>query len=451
MRKILFVPFYDSHIRVFAPVIERLLGQNGLEPLVLFLERIHSSVLADFLDQYHLPYVKVDLFKPSFKRGQKIDIADLIWFIRHPLRHLATLLFTKNEVRQLFDRLRPALIVTTTEAYYTERFLLEEAKRSGIPSLCLFSVVPDRKAEPSAEEKALAAKSRLQKLVQRKVLSAVVLWLLLYPARRILQGLGLPISDLPLGERVTKVLVWNEEHREILIGKGGSPGRIIVTGSPLHDMIYHKNTYSGQEIIDMVYKMLDIKKTKGIILFTSQPSAKYGVCSFEEQRDLTELIIETCARFNDYMLVIKLHPRESVEDYGYINGSPLRHRVRLVADKDADLYDLICASRLVLNQDSTVGIDALLFDKNVITISILIRNIVDYVEEGASLNVDKEEKLYDTLHKVLNDNNVREELREGRKRYINKHFPAFDGQATDRAMDLLHQLLNEKSSQGVSG
>jgi len=444
MSKILFVPFYDNHIRVLAPIMERLISDGNLEPLVLFLERIHSPTLSDFLKQHHLPYLKVNLFPHSLLGERKIGVADLIWLIRHPLRHLATLRFTKNEVRQLFDRLSLALIVTTTEAYYIERFLLKEAKRRGIPSLCLFSVVPDRKAELSAEEKILATKPLFQRLLHRKVLGAIAPWLLLYPAKRTLLGLGLPISDLSLGERATKVLVWNEEHREILVEKGGNPGRIVVTGSPLHDIIYHKDPHSGQGITDRVYKLLDIKTTEKIILFISQPFAKHGVCSFEEQRNLTELIIGTCARFDGYILVIKLHPRESIEDYGYINENPLRHRFRLVADTEADLYDLIYASRLVLAQSSTVGIDAILFDKDVISINILISKIVDYAKAGASLNIDQEGELSDALHKVLNDENVREELKEGRRRYIARYLPDFDGKATDRVVGLLYQLMNEK-------
>ena len=445
MRKVLFIPLYDNHIWIFTPVIKQLQLQNSLEPVVIALERVHTDRLVGILDKYNLPYMKVDLFSHSFRGGEKIDIADLIELIRHPLRHMATLIYIKRKVKQLFDELNPALIVTTTEDY-ADRFLLEEANRRRIPSLCLFSVIPDRKIKPSEGQQS-SVKSRVTKLCNLKTLYAIACWLLLYPWKSALLALGFPLRHMtPGGGRATKVSVWNEEHKGILVEKGGSPGRIVVTGSPLHDMIYHKNTYSGQEIIDRVYELLDIEKTKGIILFTSQPLAKYGVCSFEEQRNLTELIIETCARFNDYMLVIKLHPRESVEDYGYINRSPLQNRFRLVADKDVDLYDLICASRLILTQSSTTGIDALLFDKDVISISILISKMIDYVKAGASLSVNQKGELSDTLHKVLKDNNVREKLREGRKRYINKHFPAFDGKATDRAMDLLYQLLNRKST-----
>ncbi len=385
------------------------------------------------------------LFRHSLKGGQKIDIADPIQLIRHPLRNIATLLYTKRKVKQLFDELNPALIVTTTEDY-VDRFLLGEANQRRIPSLCLFSVIPDKVAESSKKKRSLI-KFLLTNFYNIKMLWAIALRLLSYPCWSTLLALGFPLRDMaPAGGRATKVSVWNEEHREILVEKGGNRGRIVVTGSPLHDMIYRENSGSGQEIVDRVYKLLDIEKTEEIILFTSQPSAKYGVCSFEEQKNLTELIIKTCARFDGYTLVIKLHPRESVEDYGYINESLLLHRFRLIADKDADLYDLIYVSRLVLNQDSTVGIDALLFNKDVITISMLTGDTVDYAKAGASLSVDQEEKLFDALYKVFNDENVREELREGRKRYITRYLPGFDGKATDRVVGLLYQLVNGKST-----
>ncbi|TET87798.1 MAG: hypothetical protein E3J34_01485, partial [Dehalococcoidia bacterium] len=74
MRKILFVPFYDNHIRVLAPVMERLSSDGNLEPLVLFLERIHSPTLSDFMEQHHLPYLKVNLFPRSLLGERKIDV-----------------------------------------------------------------------------------------------------------------------------------------------------------------------------------------------------------------------------------------------------------------------------------------------------------------------------------------------------------------------------------------
>ncbi len=197
--------------------------------------------------------MNVDLFRHSFKGGRKIDIADLAELIRHPLRNMATFLYTKGKVKKLFDELNPTLIVTTTEAYYVERFLLEEVSRRGHPSLCLFSVIPVRRAESSVEKKSLA-KSRLMKLRNPKALWAIALWLLFHPCKSTLQALGIPVQNMVAGVgRATKVSVWNEEHKEVLVKKGSSPQRVVVTGSPLHDEIYHQNSRSGQKTINKIY------------------------------------------------------------------------------------------------------------------------------------------------------------------------------------------------------
>jgi CDP-glycerol glycerophosphotransferase (TagB/SpsB family) len=253
---------------------------------------------------------------------------------------------------------------------------------------------------------------------------------------------GLPINDTAPGHRADKVLVWNKEHRDLLLEKGANSENITVTGSPLHDMIFHKDCSRFGESKDQILRGLAIGNQDGIIMFATQPLAKYGICSVTEQRCLTEMIVETCARLSDCHLVIKLHPRESIEDYAYLAESPLRDRFRLVADNDIDLYSLLEASRVVLNQDSTVGIDAVLCDKDLITISLLTRSLVDYAEFGASFKVSQWNELAGALDKVLHDEAVQKELRERRRDYIARFFPHFDGKATERVVDLIHWMLS---------
>lgn len=441
MKKILFIPLYDNHIWIFIPVIKQLQLRNSPEPLVIVLERVHTDGLTRTLDKYNLPYKKVDIFPGSFKGGQKLDVRTLTMEAME--KHLRTLIYTRRKIKRLFNELDPACVVTTNESYYADRFFLHEAKQVKIPSLSLFSVLLETK------QAAPMKLGIMRKLYQKAYYLIHCFWShLLRLYRCVLMAFGMPLYHIkaPSRGKATKVCVWNKLIKRQLIEKGGIPEKIMVTGSTAHDAIYHKESYFGQKTIDAIYELLKIDKGKGIILFTSQPFARDGYCSFEEQRNLTELIIETCARFDGYMLVIKLHPTESVKDYGYINGSPLRDRFRLVADKDADLYDLIYGSRLVLTQSSTTGVDAILFDKDVISVNILIESVVDYFKAGASLDVHQGSELSGALYKVLNDENVQEELRKGRRRFIAGYLPDFDGKAADRVIDLLYQLLNEKST-----
>ncbi len=445
MKRVFFIPLYDSHIRVFMPLIKQLQAQNTTEPMVVFLERVHTDGLIRLLDGYSLPYIRVDLFPRSFKRGRKIHITDLR--MRSMEKHMVTLFHTRKKIKDLFDSLDPAFIVVVNESYYADRFFLQEARQRGIPSLSLLSVA----LVSVPQKQKVSHPTPLKVEITRKLFGMVYSLLhrfwsnLLYLYRQIMIAFGLPLYyiGVPSHGQATKVCVWSELVKQEIVKSGGIPEKIVVTGSPAHDIIYYKYTYFGQKTINSIHKLLNIEKDKKIILFISQPLAKEGICSFEEQKRLTELVIETCTKFEGYFLVIKLHPREIAEDYGYINSHPLHDKFRLITDKEADLYDLIYSSRLVLTQSSTTGRDVVLFEKDLINIKLFTKAQIDYAEHGVALTVCDEGRLFETVEKALGDNNTQEELRRNRGRFIAEFFPEFDGKATDRVTELIFQMLKE--------
>lgn len=437
MRRVFFVPLYDSHIQTFMPLVKQIEAQNVLEPLVILLERVHTAKSVRFLDEHNMPYIKVDLFPHSFSRGSRLNIRDLT--MRTMEKHTVTLFHTRGKVKGLFNTLNPALIITVNESYYADRFFLHEAKKRGIPSLSLFSVIPQRVNMASPLETGNTTRQhRVVQFFWRCFWSNA---LSLY--RDILTAFGIPLYYIgaPSKGQATKVCIWSELVKQELVKSGGLTEKIVVTGSPGLDMIYRQDSYFGQETTNRIYELLNIERDKEIILFTSQPFAKDGMCTFEEQRRLTELVIESCAEFPGYILVIKLHPRESLKDYAYIDQSSFRNRFRLVRDEDAYLWDLIYVSKIVMTQSSTTGLEAVLFDKDVININLIIKTQPDYVREGTTVSVYNETELPYALYQILNDKQTQLNLKKARGRFIQNNLPTFDGRATDRVMDLISDLL----------
>ena len=192
---------------------------------------------------------------------------------------------------------------------------------------------------------------------------------------------------------------------------------------------------------DAISELLGIPHEKKLVLFGAQPLVEENLCSVEEQRTLTELIIETSAKFDEYFLIIKLHPRESTAEYAYLDDHPLKNRFRLVSDKDVDLYDILDASRVLITPWSTIATDAILFDKDVVTINLIgMRVLLDYTESGAAFGVYRNDDLYSALYAIFNDESVQQELSRGRRRFIDEYLPTFDGKAADRVADLIYQL-----------
>ena len=136
MKTILFVPCYDGHIRVFAPVIQRLSERSELEPLVVFLEKVHGAGLLEFLTANNLPFTRLSLSSYSAREGQGLSGR-----AQNAFNYARFLFYRRRYVSKFFDRINPVFVVTATDGFQADGDFLYEAKRRGIPSLCLFSVM----------------------------------------------------------------------------------------------------------------------------------------------------------------------------------------------------------------------------------------------------------------------------------------------------------------------
>ena len=437
MKKVLFLPLYDSHIRVFMPLIKHMEKQKQLEPLVVLFDRVHADTSADLLKENNVSYVKASLVPVSFRRGLKLQISELT--MKSMEKNLLTLFYTKRKVKELFDSLNPALIITVNESYYADRFFLQEAKKRDIPSLSLFSVILQTPISTSPVQTGISLK-RLASYAAGWLLAKV---LSLY--RSILITLGIPLFYIgsPSRGQATLVCVWNKAVKRKLVESGGLAEKIVVTGSPGHDMLYHKDIYFNQEATNRIYNSLNIERDKEIILFLSQPFASGGYCTVAEQRRLTESVIESAAQSGESILVIKLHPRESINEYAYLEGHPAKDRFRVVSSGDVELYSIMQASRLIITQSSTAGLDAVLLGKDIINVNLIIKAQPDYVKRGTTLAVYTESELAPAIQRILNDEATRVNLRKAREKFIKNNFPTFDGKATERIMELISQMLVE--------
>jgi CDP-glycerol glycerophosphotransferase (TagB/SpsB family) len=406
-------------------IIKHLEEQNNLEAMIILPNQLKNSSIG-FIKKYNLPYMETDLFPYTLE-----DYNRILYSRIDNLKSFLACFYTKKKVCALLNKLNPAFIVTGTEAYYLDRFFLYEAKRRGIPSLCLFSVFPTKKEHMSS-------------LNNENKVHLRALYSIIY--KKILTSLGIPLQNISVPSKgdATKVCVWSEHQKVVFKERGGVSEKLVITGSPMHDLIFQKNMKKFDRIKNKVGELLNINGNKEIILFATQPLFKDRVCTYEEQRMLTELIVRAVSNFDEYVLVIKLHPRESLEEYAYLEKHPLKNRFRVVEDKDVDLYDLIQASRIVITQWSTVGLDAMLFGKDVTTVNMLgPKDPLGYAESGAAIGVYKEDDLVHAIENALYNEEVRRKLAEARKKFIYEHAYKQDGKASKRVVDLVMQMIKE--------
>jgi len=242
------------------------------------------------------------------------------------------------------------------------------------------------------------------------------------------------INDSPVygPSLVDKMAVFGNYTKEVLIKLGVYEQQIVVTGQPRFDKILN-NKYGAKKF----RRQLGINENKRIIVWAAAP-----LSPSENTLTLIE-IVAAVQEIEEVQLVVKFHPddnmewcRSKIEEIGIKD---------IVLTRDGDLYELLHVCDVLITKHSTVALEAMIFDKNVITINLSSEpDGYPYAESGASVGVYKNEEILPAIKMVLNDEVARERLAENRKKFVYEHAYIQDGKATNRVADLIEEMIYEK-------
>jgi len=104
---------------------------------------------------------------------------------------------------------------------------------------------------------------------------------------------------------------------------------------------------------------------------------------------------------------------------------------------------LIKASDLLLTVHSTVALESNIIGTPVLTLSFTEEKDPFYSQEGGAVGVENPETLTDTIYKALYDGKFRERMSINRKEFLQKYTFNEDGRATERAANLVMQVIGE--------
>lgn len=221
-------------------------------------------------------------------------------------------------------------------------------------------------------------------------------------------------------------LVWGEyykKHFEELRYKGK---KITVVGSPAFDKI---NDYKLQNV-----KLLEIKATyKNII--SLYPEGREARSEFRNDQIQMVNDIYNYARYRPNVFVfIKKHPVGG--DFLYFNEIDNLKNIR-ICESEYELYDLISISDLIISTHSTVGLEGILFKKNVIYINYKgYKNRFPYWREGSVVEVNNRADFDYSVDGLLNETIELDPLKT-----IKLHANGLDGQATKHFYDEIVKYL----------
>ena len=107
---------------------------------------------------------------------------------------------------------------------------------------------------------------------------------------------------------------------------------------------------------------------------------------------------------------------------------------------------------ILMTRSSTVGLEAMLFDKPVITFNpIGTLNSNPYAGTDAVIKVYKKEHLAPAIKDALYNKEIQRKLAEARHRFVYEYAYLQDGKASQRIVNLIKQMLNKSLKSDCSG
>ncbi len=215
-----------------------------------------------------------------------------------------------------------------------------------------------------------------------------------------------------------KIAVWSEMKKKYLINNYGiESNRIIVTGSPRHDVYFSSR----------IKKKNDAEK---VILLAPKPIGDLSGLSTTELKlrfnELIRKIIFVIKKLDNVKLVVKLHP------------FPLKHNEEIISlikeiDENIPIYlsqsviDIINSSDIVLVVSPELGTTTMLLESMILgkpTMNVYFEKDIpkfDHVNHNAVFSMLDSCDMEQNLQKILFDDNFQKELVKNADDFITKY------------------------------
>lgn len=395
MKKIFFVTYGGGHVNTLLPIIKEIKRKK-----LYIIEILALTTSVSILKNNGIEYKTVK----DYITDEEINVGKSVVQDFHvdgkALSYDDTVAYYGVGFKELIDKYG-------YESAYKK--LYEEGRKSFLPiefmKRIIKSINPDlviATSSPRMEEAALIASCNLN-----------------IPCIRIEQFFATRECNLP-----SDVLycVMEELTKTRILNRGVNDERVIITGQPAFDQLA-KIKDNKVEVIRSKY---GIKKSDKLLLFAGQQTT--------DKITILNKILEIEKNNEDLFLILKPHPNEDINIY-YNAVREKKSSAIIIRD---DLHSLIMESDLVIIEFSTVGLETIFLDKDLITVNITgKRDIAPYAESGAAISVNKIDNLEKIIKMVLNDKDVKIKLKKGREKFHN------DGKASVRILNVIKNILCE--------
>ncbi len=302
-----------------------------------------------------------------------------------------------------------------------------------------------------------------------------------YPLLRMAANLKVPVISLVSSWdnltskgffpfQLNSLVVWNDVIKNEAIDLFNFPTeKIVVTGIPRYDFFFNLTKFSPKEEF---CNKFGLDPNKRIILYGtgSATTGRTPMDATSPEPEINAFIAEKMNEGcfgNDVQLIVRLHPQANPESYKILDGVPnvyvhvpgkiasFQDRLFSASD-DQEFAESLNYSDVVINLNSTITIDAAVFNVPIICInydhrgnrpfrySVLRMYEFDHyaklLKTGGFRLANSKEDLLDAINEALMNPSI---LEEGRKRILEQQCHFTDGKAGERTADHLIEFLSK--------
>lgn len=219
--------------------------------------------------------------------------------------------------------------------------------------------------------------------------------------------------------------VWGLERKNRYLEKSiFQPSGVFVTGNPLFDSFRLPEGISAGGASWLLL-------TRPHVPEKCYESSRYP----EEGADVLKRILVVMEKIPESSLVIRLHPKDDIQRYlDVLNDFGCASRVS-VASIGSSLYENIRNADVVFTEDSTSGMEAMLFGKPIIHLSACKAGpVLPFIDYGAAFSGLSQESVEASATRLFKGMSKIEKVAmlRGQQNFLNDFCGVFDGKAAQR-------------------
>jgi hypothetical protein len=240
-------------------------------------------------------------------------------------------------------------------------------------------------------------------------------------------GYNYSTKDQSINPIPDTTVTWGKRWHNQLMKKGRYPAnRLQIAGQLRTDIIPALRAMNEPKINAL--NTLPVQKK--LVMYASQPQ-RDSDSRYRAAKDM----ITAAKAIDDLHLIIKLHPREDDSEL-YTKLADKYHLTRYTICKDEELYLLLQVSDIVVTCFSTVGIEAIFFNKPLIILDHLKQDVLSLHKDGIAIQATSAKELIETINGILRGKLVISEA--DYQHYQMEMGFKIDGKASDRLWEIIN-------------